>query len=75
MNTTDTNLSLDAFNRLYEELNISTLLKLDESQYWVFEHAYKAAVAEMINNISAAAKSQGAISLEEIYLPKKTCLH
>jgi hypothetical protein len=75
MNAADTNLCLEAFNRLCEELNTSTLLNLEECQYWVFERGYKAAVDEMINNISVAAKSQGKISLEEIYLAKQTCLH
>ncbi len=75
MSITESNLCLDAFNCLCEELSVSKLLNKEECQYWVFESGYKAALEEMITNISAVTKSQGRVSLEEIYLAKKTSLH
>ena len=75
MSLTDNNVCLDAFNCLCEELSVSKLLDKEKCQYWVFESGYKAALEEMIANISAVTKSQGSVSLEEIYLAKKTSLH
>ncbi len=75
MSLTDNNVCLDAFNCLCEELSVSKLLNKEKCQYWVFESGYKAALEEMIANISIATNSQGKISLEEIYHAKKTSLH
>ena len=75
MNITDSNLCLDAFNHLCEELNASKLLSKEECQYSVFERGYKAALEEMIANITIATTPQGKITLEEIYLAKKTSVH
>lgn len=68
MNTADSAICLEAFNGLCEELSASNLVKIDECQYWVFERGYKAALEELISNISIAAKSQNKISLEQKYL-------
>ncbi len=70
MNMTDSSICLEAFNNLCKELNTSNLVKIDECQYWVFEHGYKAALDELISNISIAAKSQNRPSLEYKYLAK-----
>jgi hypothetical protein len=70
MNITDSSICLEAFNNLCKELNTSNLVKIDECQYWVFERGYKAAVEELISNISIAAKSQNKPSLERKYLVK-----
>ena len=75
MSLTDNNVCLDAFNCLCENLNVSKLLSKEKYQYWAFESGYKAALEEMIANTSAVTKSQGRVSLEEIYLAKKTSLH
>jgi hypothetical protein len=70
MNVTEYSVCLEAFNNLCKELNASNLVKMDESQYWVFERGYKAALDELISNISIAAKSQNRPSLEHKYLAK-----
>ena len=75
MSLTDNNVCLDAFNCLCENLNVPKLLSKEKCQYWAFESGYKAALEEMIANTSAVTKSQGRVSLEEIYLAKKTSLH
>ena len=75
MSITESNLCLDAFNRLCDELNASKLLSKEECQYWIFERGYIAALEEMIANISIATNSQGKISLEEIYLATKSSAH
>ena len=75
MNMTESNLCLDAFNRLCDELDASKLLSKEECQYWIFERGYIAALEEMISNISIATNSQGKISLEEVYLAKKSSAH
>ena len=72
MSITESNLCFDAFNRLCDELNASKLLSKEECQYWIFESGYKAALEEMITNISIATNSQGKILLEEVYLAKKS---
>ena len=68
MNITESNLCLDAFNPLCDELDASKLLSKEECQYWIFERGYIAALEEMITNISIATNSQGKILLEEVYL-------
>ena len=75
MNMTESNLCLDAFNRLCDELDASKLLSKEECQYWIFERGYIAALEEMITNISVATNSQDKISLEEAYLAKKSSVH
>ena len=75
MSITESNLCLDAFNRLCDELNASKLLSKEECQYWIFERGYVAALEEMITNISLVTKSQSKISLEEGYLAKKSSAH
>ena len=75
MSMTESNLCLDAFNRLCDELDASKLLSKEECQYWIFERGYRAALEEMISNISIATSSQGKISLEEVYLTKKSSVH
>ena len=70
MNIAENNVCLEAFNNLCKELNASNLVKMDECQYWVFERGYKAALEELISNISIAAKSQNRPSLEHKYLAK-----
>jgi hypothetical protein len=70
MNVTDSKICLEAFNSLCKELNASNLVKMDECQYWVFERGYKAALEELISNISIAAKSQNRPTLENKYLAK-----
>ncbi|MEQ1598251.1 MAG: hypothetical protein ABL880_02680 [Methylotenera sp.] len=70
MNLTENNVCLEAFNSLCKELNATNLVKMDECQYWVFERGYKAALEELISNISIAAKSQNKPSLEYKYLAK-----
>ena len=72
MSVTESNLCLVKFIYLNDELKASKLLSKKECQYWIFERSYKAALEEMINNISIATNSQGKISLEEVYLEKKT---
>jgi hypothetical protein len=75
MNVSESELRLDAFNRFCNELTLAKLLSGDENQHLVFEDSYKAAVAEMINNIAIAAELKDQISLEQIYLSKKSSLH
>ena len=75
MSITESNLCLDAFNRLCDELNAPKLLSKEECQYWIFERGYIAALEEMIANISIATNSQGKISLEEIYLATNFSAH
>jgi hypothetical protein len=75
MEFVDNNVCLKAFNELCEELNDSKLVRIDECQYWVFESGYKAALEELINNISVAAKSQNQISFKRKYLVKETVSH
>jgi hypothetical protein len=41
----------------------------------VFESGYKAALEELINNISVAAKSQNQISFKRKYIVKETVSH
>jgi hypothetical protein len=71
MNETSGNMCLAAFNKLCEELSVSNLASLEECQYWMFERGYKAALDEMVNNISIASKASSAVSLEKKYLAKK----
>ena len=75
MNMTESNLCLDAFNRLCDELDASKLLSKEECQYWIFERGYLAWLEEMITNIAIATNAQGKISLEEVYLAKKSSVH
>ena len=72
MSITESNLYLDAFNHLCDELDVSKLLSKEMCKYWIFERGYITALEEMISNISIATKSQGKISLEEVYLAKKS---
>ena len=71
MQLNDANISLQAFNALCEELNTSKLVNLEECQYWLFERGYKAAVEELIQNISVAANMQNPALLDQKYLAKK----
>ncbi len=75
MKFTDGNVCLQAFNELCEELDTSKLVGLEECQYWMFERGYKAALEELICNISVAAKSQNRVSLEQKYLAKELAFH
>jgi hypothetical protein len=70
MNMEGNNICLEAYNSLCGELTTSNLVSIDECQYWVFERGYKAALEELISNISIAAKSQNRLSLEQKYLAK-----
>jgi hypothetical protein len=71
MNIADSDICLEAFNALFEELSVSKLVSLEECQYWMFERGYKAALAELIDNIDIAAKSEGRVLLDKEYLVKK----
>jgi hypothetical protein len=62
---------LKAFNELCEELSTSKLASLEESQYWIFERGYKAALEELVNNMTTAAKSQERAQLNKLYLARK----
>jgi hypothetical protein len=75
MEFADNNVCLKAFNELCEELSTSKLVEVDECQYWMFERGYKAALKELINNISVATKSQNQVSLEHKYLAKEIVSH
>jgi hypothetical protein len=72
MQFTDGNVSLKAFNALCEELSTSKLVSLEECQYWMFERGYKAALEELIGNISAATKAQQKASHSQGYLVQET---
>lgn len=69
------NICLTAFNALCEELATSKLVGLDECQYWLFERGYKAAVEELIQNISVTASAKDSASLEQKYLSKESVFH
>ena len=71
MNEVNSDLCLDAFNKLCDELSTSKLVNIDECQYWMFERGYKAALNELISNMTIAAKSQGSVSLNKVYLARK----
>jgi hypothetical protein len=75
MEFADSNTCLNAFNALCEELGASKLVSSEECQYWMIERGYKAALDELIDNISAAAKSQNQVSLERKYLAKEIAYH
>ena len=75
MSITESNLCLDAFSRLSDELDAPKLLSKEECQCWIFERGYIAALEEMITNISIATNSQGKILLEEVYLARKSSVH
>ena len=75
MQLTDENICLTAFYALCEELSTSKLVSLEECQYWLFERGYKAAVEELIHNISVAANAQDSVLLEQKYLAKETAHH
>ena len=70
MKLSDENISLTAFSALCEELETSKLVDLEECQYWLFERGYNAAVKELIQNISVAARANVPVSLEQKYLTK-----
>jgi hypothetical protein len=70
MNLAGHNICLEAYTKLCDELTTSNLVSIDECQYWVFERGYRAALEELISNISIAAKSQNRLSLEQKYLAK-----
>ena len=69
------NICLTAFNALCEELTTSKLVGLEECQYWLFERGYKAAVEELIQNISVTASAKKSVSLKQKYLSKETAFH
>jgi hypothetical protein len=75
MEFADNSVCLDAFNKLCEELSTSKLVGSEELQYWMFERGYNAALKELINNISIAAKSQNQVSLKSKYLVKEVAFH
>ena len=75
MQLNDGNICLQAFNALCDELTVSKLASLKESQYWLIERSYKAAVEELIQNISVAANMKNLVLLEQIYLAKKSPVH
>ena len=75
MEFVDGNMCFDAFDALFEELGSSKLVSSEEYQYWMFERGYKAALEELINNISVAARSQNQVSLETKYLAKEIAVH
>jgi hypothetical protein len=75
MQLIDENICLQAFNDLCEELTASKLVSLEECQFWLFERGYKAAVDELIHNISVAANTQNPALLEQQYLAKKITAH
>ena len=75
MQLTNENICLTAFNALCDELGTSKLISIEECQYWLFECSYKAAVEELIHNISVAANAQDSVLLEEKYLAKEAAHH
>ena len=48
MSIIESNLYLDAFNRLCDELDASKLLSKEECQYWIFERGYLASLEERL---------------------------
>ena len=72
MNLKDSDVCSKAFNELCEELTISKLVNLEECDYGIFERCYKAALDEIINNMSIAANSQGRLKLDREYLARKS---
>ncbi len=75
MKLLEENICLTAFHALCEELTTSKLVGLEECQYWLFERGYKAAVEELIQNISVAASAKRSVSLKQKYLSKETAFH
>jgi hypothetical protein len=71
MNLKDGDVCLKAFNELCEQLTTSKLLNLEECEYWMFESCYKAALDELISNMSIAANSQGRLVLDREYIVRK----
>jgi hypothetical protein len=71
MNVKNSNICLEAFNQLCDELSISKLVSAEECQYWKFERGYQAALNELISNMSIVAASQSALSLDKVYLARK----
>jgi hypothetical protein len=71
MNVVDSNICLEAFNQLCDDLSTSNLVSTDDYQYWMFERGYKAALSELISNMTIAAKSQGEVTLDKAYLSRK----
>ena len=47
MNNFDANGCMDAFCKLCEEAVVSELITAEECQYWVFEHGYRSANADV----------------------------
>jgi hypothetical protein len=72
MNEVDSNICLEAFNQLCDELSTSKLINTEGCQYWMFERGYQAALNELISNMSIVAASQSELSLDKIYLARKT---
>ena len=75
MKFTDNNVCLAAFNALCDELSASKLSDLEDCQCWLMERGYKAAVEELINNISIAAQSANPVLLKQKYLAKEIAVH
>jgi len=75
MKLTDNSICLAAFNALCDELSASKISDLEECQCWIIERVYKAAVEELINNISIAAQSAHPVLLKQKYLTKETAVH
>jgi hypothetical protein len=71
MGFTDGDVCLVAFNNLCDELSVSKLAGLDERQYWMFERGYRAALEELICNMTIAAESKNRVALEQKYLLKE----
>lgn len=49
MTTTNRNACKEAFEALCNELQESERTNINESQYWLFERGYRAAVQELMN--------------------------
>ena len=48
MEVTDYCASMDAFNKLCDEISGSQLAGVEECQYWVFERGYRAAIQSLL---------------------------
>ena len=71
MNDYDVNACMSAFGKFCDEVESSELVSIDDCQYWVFEHGYKAAMEVMIKTIQAGQLENPPLQLLQTVISKQ----
>ena len=71
MNDYDVNACMSAFGKFCDEVEGIELVSIDDSQYWVFERGYKAAMEEMIKTIQAGQLEKTPLQLLQTVISKQ----